>query len=127
MTRPIFNSEDIIDSRDVIDRIAELEATERDQEHEHGEFLDEDELDELNALRALRDAAQDYSDWQYGAALVRDSYFRTYAEELADDIGAIEKNAGWPLNHIDWEAAAEALKVDYTSVDFDGVTYWVRS
>jgi hypothetical protein len=28
--------------------------------------------------------------------------------------------------HIDWDAA-NALKTDYTSVEFDGVTYWLRS
>lgn len=27
---------------------------------------------------------------------------------------------------IDWERAAEELRMDYTAVDFDGVTYWVR-
>lgn len=49
-----------------------------------------------------------------------------YAETLAEDIGAIDRNAGWPLMHIDWEAAADALKMDYRQVDYDGVAYWMR-
>lgn len=49
-----------------------------------------------------------------------------HAQELADDIGAIDRNATWPCNCIDWDEAAEQLQQDYTEVDFDGVTYWVR-
>lgn len=51
---------------------------------------------------------------------------RNNAQELADDIGAIDSNAKWPLNHIDWEAAAEELKMDYTEVNFNGTTYYIR-
>lgn len=32
-----------------------------------------------------------------------------YAEELASDIGAVNRDAKWPNNHIDWEAAGEEL------------------
>jgi hypothetical protein len=128
--REITNSEDIIDSRDVEERITELD----DQRSEFDPsgtceraVLDEDEADELTALLKLREEAEGYSeDWKYGATLIRDSYFRAYAEELADEIGAINSDQTWPLNHIDWEAAADALKEDYTAVDFDGVEYWVR-
>lgn len=66
------------------------------------------------------------SSWTYGVTLIRDSYFEDYAQQMAEDIGAINRDATWPLNHIDWEAAAEALKGDYTSAEFDGVTYWAR-
>lgn len=27
---------------------------------------------------------------------------------------------------VDWERAARELQMDYTPVEFDGVTYWVR-
>lgn len=119
-TEPITNSADLIDSRDVIARIRELES-----DKEAGLLDAEDE--ELPALLALQAEAEGCSEWTDGATLIRDSYFQQYAEELADDIGTIDKNATWPVNCIDWEKAAEELKVDYTSVDFDGVEYWVRS
>jgi hypothetical protein len=45
---------------------------------------------------------------------------------LADDIGAIDRNASWPTNWIDWEKAALELRVDYSSVEIDGKTYWYR-
>lgn len=125
MTDPISSSEDIIDSRDVIERIAELEGD---------DDLDQAEAYELDQLRSLADEASGYApDWEYGEALIRDSYFEDYARELArelagelaGDIGAIDPS-GWPLTYIDWEAAADALKQDYTEIDFDGVSYWIR-
>lgn len=62
----------------------------------------------------------------YGATLVRDSYFEDYARELAEDCGLIQRDAHWPNDCIDWERAARELQMDYTSVEFDGVEYWVR-
>ncbi len=120
-TTEISNSADIIDSRDVIARIEELRG---DVE---ADIADDEEKAELAALEALAEEASGYAaDWQYGEALIRDSYFKTYAEELADDIGAIDKAANWPCNCIDWDEAARQLKQDYTCVDFAGVEYWIR-
>jgi hypothetical protein len=65
-------------------------------------------------------------DWPYGAQFIADYAFEDYAEELAEDIGAISRDASWPLNCIDWAAAADALKVDYMRVNFLGTTYYVR-
>jgi hypothetical protein len=91
------------------------------------EWTDGDEGQELKALLALQDEAEGYSgDWKYGATLIREDHFIAYAQDLADDIGAIDKNVKWPMNHIDWDAAAEELKQDYTEVDFDGTTYLVQ-
>lgn len=83
--------------------------------------------DELHALKAFRDEFENYcSDWRHGETLIRDSYFTEYAQELADDIGAINRDAAWPANCIDWAKAARELQMDYTSGEFDGVTYWAR-
>jgi|AACY02.16.fsa_nt_gi hypothetical protein len=114
MADSISNYDDIIDSRDVLERIDDLEGT---------EF--EDEQEELSALRELALECEGVSDWEHGTALIRDSYFVSYAEELAEDL--YDMNQGWPFCHIDWDAAAETLKQDYINVEFDGTTYWVRS
>lgn len=45
---------------------------------------------------------------------------------LAEDIGAIPSEYTWPASCIDWDQASRELQMDYTAVDFDGVTYWVR-
>ena len=94
--------------------------------------LDDDETEELqtleNLLEELKGCGGDEQwegDW-YPITLIRDSYFEDYAEELANDIGAINSEASWPNNCIDWERAARELQQDYSSVEFDGVTYWYR-
>jgi hypothetical protein len=138
MARDVDNSQDVIDSRDVIARIEELQAerdacvlgapdgTETpDPEGWAGNFPEE--AAELAALESLAEEAEGYAaDWQHGEALIRDSYFTEYAEQLAEDCGMIKEGATWPNNCIDWERAARELQMDYTSVDFDGVTYWTR-
>jgi len=159
----ITNTEDIIDSRDVIARIEELrgefealrdavteaedeESTEdaRDalaewlgvdalnlpadvSEMEPKGYASSDESTELVNLEALASEAEGSGDWHHGETLIRDSYFEDYARELAEDCCDMPKDARWPMCHIDWPAAADALKADYTSVSFDGVDYWIRA
>lgn len=89
--------------------------------------LDDDERAELASLEALAEQCEGYADWEHGEQIIRDSYFQEYAEQLADDIGALEDSDKWPLRHIDWEAAAEELQTDYMCVTFDGTEYWIRS
>ena len=117
-TYPISNTDDMIDSRNVIDRIEALQAS---------TDLDEDETEELAALQALA-AECSHPDWKDGVALISEGYFVTYAHDLAEDIGGeIFRGNGWPVCHIDWDAAADSLRQDYTRVDFAGQTYWMRS
>jgi hypothetical protein len=111
-----LRGQDIIDSRDVIARIKELKGTK-----------DDDEREELKALKALEKEAGSSCDWTYGETLISDDYFEEYAEQLAEDIGAISSDAQWPLMYIDWERASNALKSDYREVDFDGQSYWIKA
>ena len=115
----VDNYQDTLDSRDIIERIEELEADE--------ESLEPDEKDELEALRKLAGEAGSSPDWEYGETLIRDSYFRDYAQELAEDCGMIKSDCSWPYTCIDWDQAANELKMDYFCVDFDGVDYWIRA
>jgi hypothetical protein len=127
-TDEITSTADVIDSRDVIARIDELQD-------EFAEFQDDearqawcDEFGaELESLKTLAIQCEGYGDWQHGEALVNDGYFTRYAEQLAEDVCSVDPNAAWPYNHINWESAAEQLKDDYMSVDFDGTTFWMRS
>lgn len=117
MTNTIDNTDDVIDSRDVIARLEYL----RD-----GDGLTDDEKCELDALIKLDEEGRDYApDWEYGATLIRDSYFTDYARELLEDCGDIPKDIPHYIA-IDWDRTAENIRVDYTPVDFGGITYWVR-
>lgn len=141
MTDNLLDGRDVIDSRDIIARIEELEAGGVGRYDETGEadaheiadadlsaHMDADEREEYAALIAFRDEMTDcLPDWEYGETLVRESYFTTYAQELAEDIGAVSTDASWPNGYIDWERAARDLRMDYTCADLAGVTYWGRS
>lgn len=114
--REISNSQDVIDSRDVIARIEYLEGTE-----------DEEEQAELAVLKALAEEGEGSPDWPHGETLIRDSYFKTYAQQLAEDCGMLKDTNTWPGRCIDWDQAVDELKQDYISVSFDGVDYWIRA
>lgn len=127
----ISNSDDLIDSRDVIARIEHLEQLEKpgpvDLGADDNEQPQDDLFAELRELRKLAEQCEGYADdWEYGEILIRDSYFEEYAQDLAEDIGAINPCATWPNNCIDWDQAAHELQMDYKSVSFGGVTYWIR-
>lgn len=122
---------DIIDTRDIIERIEELEASIEDGAAETPE-QERAEAEELNTLLTVMEELKDNGDdeqWRgdwYPLTLIRDSYFRDYAEELAVDCGMVNSQASWPNNCIDWDQAARELKYDYTSISVDGVTYYFR-
>ena len=115
-------TEDTVDSRDIVARIAELEV-EADLDPK-----DEDVKDELAELERVVEEIEGYSGdtAKDGITLIRDDYFEEYAQDFAIDIGAVPSDLKWPCHCIDWEQAADELKMDYTSVEIDGITYWYR-
>lgn len=83
------------------------------------------EYDNLDDLKDLNDAIQACEDYG-GDTLILDEYFIEYAKEYAMDIGAIDDDMHWPCNCIDWEAAAEELRSNFTVVEIGGCTYYMR-
>ena len=143
-----FAGRDVFDSRDIQERIDELEPTadsllaltERiedmaaDPEHDPDSLreleddkaqIDMDEIDEYNELLEFKNDAGT-SEWSYGVTFIEDSYFEEYAQELAEDIGAIPRGVSWPCTCIDWEQATRELKMDYSVVEFGEYTYYYR-
>ena len=121
-TNEISNADDVIDSRDVIARIKELE----DSIELDGDAADQEERDELDALNKLAKEGEDYAeDWTHVETLIRESYFTEYCQELVHDIGDMPKGMADYIV-IDWDATARNLKHDYTEVDYDGIAYLIR-
>lgn len=118
-----YYASDVYDLRDLAKELATLS--------ENPEPCDEDRLAALKELDSeFSDGMAVYADG-ISPTLIEDGYFEDYAREFASDIGAISNAASvsgsdWPANHIDWEAAANQLKEDYTSVTFEGREYWIR-
>ncbi len=101
---------------------------------ESKEFAEEEGAEEfqppfsIELYQQLKEFA-DEANWCDEA--IADEHFLEYITEIIDncydDIPG-KSRSGWPYRHIkvDYEAAAEEAKQDYTSVEFGGVTYWCR-
>jgi len=104
---------DILDSRDLQERIDELED------------MEEPDWKELKALRRLKEETE-WAGWEYGIGFIPVDDFEDYAREFAEDIGAISSDACWPTCCINWEWAADELAQDYSVVQFQGTGYYYR-
>ena len=131
------NRDDMIDVRDVTERVEHLEALRQPGPVDLGSEEDNDaSQDELFAklarLESLLESLcgqggeeQWRGDW-YPALLVRDSYFERHAREEAESLCSDFSESRWPYSCIDWKKVACELQMDYSSIDFEGVTYWYR-
>ena len=112
----ISNTDDLIDSRDIIERIDELRGSNY-----------KDDREERRVLIALAEECEQSGDWPDSATLIRDSYWPEYTRQLVEDIGDLPSDLPYYIEHnIDWGGVADDLKQDYFSVDFDGEEYWIR-
>ena len=85
MNNTFSNSDDIIDVRDIIERIEELEQEEAGGDGQPEELTTL--LAFMNDLKGTGGDEQWRGDW-YPVTLIRDSYFRDYVQELADSRSA---------------------------------------
>ena len=132
----ISNVDDIIDSRDVIERIEELETIQAElvQQLSDGIIAEADMLvfdkeqgKELDMLRALADECNSLSsDWEFGEILIRYSYWENYIQEMLEDCGDIPADLPWYIC-IDWEITADNISQDYSIVEFNGIDYYIRN
>lgn len=113
---------DLRDMADDLDNRADYEGNEGFPEY----LAAIENLCKQMAIPFTADALREFADNQ-DCTMIADSYFVEYAQELAYDCGMVSKSTAWPLCHINWEAAAEALQsTDYESYDFGGDTYWIH-
>lgn len=130
---------------DLEDRIEELEnelcAAEEESEEWHD--LHQQQVNVVGELEELRKAEDEedggriaeiraieneISEFHHGQAMIPEDEFVDWARQEAESIHGDEMRSEiWPFMHIDWEAAADALKQDYTEVELDGDTYLVRN
>lgn len=70
---------------------------------------------EPEAMAAFIEAGYDHKDFDeaYAGQFNSDEEF---AQDMAEQLGAIDPRAGWPNNCIDWEWAARELMYDYFEV-----------
>ena len=98
-------------------------------EEEEIQSWKEDWLDEIVAITDIERLEDeiDSSEWEYGLQLIEEDEFQDYCEELMEEFGYINKDTPQLVkNNIDYEGIAEDMKVDYSEVDFRGITYLFR-
>ena len=124
-------TEDTFDSREAIERIAELEEVGTDTNSEGTEF-DADRLcdefrEEYDALIELRDECDGYvSDWTYGETFIHEGYFTAYCMEMLSELEYLPTDMpSWIV--IDEDETAANMRADYTDYEFMGSTYYARS
>lgn len=117
MRTKIDNTQDLIYSRDIIDWLRRLDAESEDQY----------EREECAMLSELAEECEGYApDWKYGEMLIRGTYWVRYVREMLEDCGTIPRNLP-DFVEVDWVATANNVAADYTTVDFDGVEYYIRA
>jgi len=91
---------------------AELRAKEKEIE-----FWKEENQERLDDLTQCLKAMDDYCG---GDTLINEDSFTDYVIELADSVDI----PNWIV--VDWEATAENVAMDYTVVEFEGETWYMR-
>lgn len=144
MRNDIDNTQDILDVRDIIARFELLESDLNDIKNADDTKADielaewiaalpdaSDEMVEYKTLAALLDEMKGNGgdeewrgDW-YPVTLIRDSYFEEYMDDMLEDCGDLKPFEQRPC-YIKITIDYDALQMDYTSCEYEGVTYWYR-
>lgn len=128
MQTEIDLSEDHIDITEVIDRVEELENEMPDNDNEMRNWANSSEYDELtNLLKQLEGEGGDVQ-WRgnwYPNQLIDYVCFVPYVQELLEDCGDIPSSLPHYV-HIDWEATARDVMVDYSIISVQGRDYLYR-
>ncbi len=104
------------DVQDLIDSLEELL-----------DVLTDDQKEELADLREFQEKCSNYSpDWEhYGAYAIHEYNWVEYVREMIEDGGDIPRDLPSYIA-IDWQETADNIAVDYTQIELDGKTYYVR-
>ena len=108
-----FESRETFEDSDLVE---ELDIT---------EFLElwDDEFDEIAEINEIE---EECSEFQYGETLISEDYWEDYCRDLVEDCGYISKDfPSWI--EIDWEATASNISADYTTVNYQDETYYIRN
>ena len=93
--------------------------------------ISEFDKDELETFRSVVEEGESItSEWSYGEQLIHENFFEEYAEELFRDTSCLPREVdlnSWPFSSIDWKRASEELAQDYSTIEVEGETYYVRN
>ena len=110
--------------QDALDVLADAGATRAEKD----EALDTDDRikDFANDLGLSLPTPGDLEGFE-GGPLVEENDFEEYTEEYAQEVGLVPNDLAWPMYYIDWERAANDLRMDYSSATYNGTDYLYRA
>jgi hypothetical protein len=135
----IDNGQDIIDSRDIIVRIEELEE-ERTELVENVQFATA--AHEISVIKAAEDKSEVLTEDEFStreSVTDAEGFLSDWDDDNGNELKALQALAeegegcsDWPhgtplIRDSYFEEYADMLQQDYTSVNFDNVIYWIRS
>jgi hypothetical protein len=116
-----------LDIRSLANEWEDLNTEIEDSEAQEEE-PDEGDVERRDKLQELADELG-YGDLndvlEAGIDLIAEDEFEDHAREVAEDLLGVNTN-DWPMTCIDWKRAAEEMQTDYTTIEWDGDTYWTR-
>lgn len=140
----VFDTRDLIEYREFLesslvdswnDYILEVEEEDRVVEANDINEVDlsldgfvqrfQEEIEEYESIRNFCDQLSESRDFTYGESVIHEAYFTDYCEELLKDCGYIPQDFPTWIE-LDFEATAENMKADYTTVEYFGNTYYIR-
>lgn len=120
-------NQDYFDSRDVIDRIEELESMGDSAEAKGAdqEVIGQWSIGLEDELARLKEFAQSVGsdDWEFGMTFIADSYFTEYAEDFCKGVADLPD---FVASNINWAGVADDLRADYSEYELDGNTYYAQ-
>lgn len=97
-------------------------------EEEEIQSWKEDWSNELEQIEEIDNVESEVGrEFDYGCTLIDEDDFEEYCEDLVKDIGDLPKNLpSYIENNIDWSGVADDIRMDYSTVDYQGTTYLYR-
>lgn len=115
MTNRPTNTDNVIDSREILDYIWEHEDNE--------DFKEEVEALQKVVNQYCDNYKEGLADLEFGVFFIRDDYFEDYMWDYFLEFNQIDEALEC---YIDIEAFARDQQYEYDWVDFDGEQYWYR-
>jgi hypothetical protein len=129
---------DYIDTRDLAETREELR---KELEESYKELVDsvkpedleeaykewaEDNENDLEKIKQIDQIESEVSEFEHGETLIPECEFENYVEDMVRDCGYIDKDIpSWI--EINWEKTADNLRYGYSTVEYDGYTYYYRN
>lgn len=113
----ITDLEDNLEAEDSIDEQVDIEL-------QIAEAKDELAAIEVNAQDII-DLHAECENYARGSNLISESIFAEYCEEFAYDTGDISRDSQMAF-YVDWDKYAEDMKMDYTTITFQGTDFYIQ-